>query len=321
MSAGLQDGGSRNARGSRAIHRPASRAVLCAALAFMAWGCATTRPAKQGQEPSRGVASWYGEEFAGRTTANGEIFDPKLLTAAHRTYPFGTLLDVTNAKTKQTVRVRVNDRGPFIGNRVIDLSWAAADKIGLVEPGIGDVEIRMVRLGAGDREPPVPFEVAITDAPRTPATAASGSPPEVAFPLPPGRKQPVIAERAVPVEPQRSDAAPGRVAANPTQQAAPVPAPAPVEEVVLVETPAPANPGAALTRAGDAQFFVQVGAFAVEENAKALQEKVIALGEKALIEATDLFRVRVGPFVSRSQAVTVRALLESKGLSAMIVAE
>ena len=114
-----------------------SRIIIVAAFVMLAYGCATTTvpQAPRPSETLHGVASWYGEEFAGRTTANGEIFDPTLFTAAHRSFPFGTILDITNPKTTQTVRVRVNDRGPYIGNRVIDLSYAAAQKIGLIEPG------------------------------------------------------------------------------------------------------------------------------------------------------------------------------------------
>ena len=74
--------------------------------------------------PTHGIAGWYGQEFAGRTTANGEIFDPLIMTAAHRELPFGTIVDVKNPKSGATVRVRVNDRGPYIGNRLIDLSYA-----------------------------------------------------------------------------------------------------------------------------------------------------------------------------------------------------
>ena len=113
----------------------------------------------------------------------GGDFDPALLTAAHRTMPFGTVLDVRNPTTVQTVRVRVNDRGPYIGNRILDLSYAAAREIGLVEPGIGEVEIRVVKVGSGEREPPVPFDVTIAESPETNVPAA-GDPPPVAFPLP-----------------------------------------------------------------------------------------------------------------------------------------
>ena len=88
-----------------------------------------------------GVASYYGERFRGRRTANGERFDPDRLTAAHRTLPFGTRLRVTNPRTGRSVVVRVNDRGPFHGNRVIDLSKAAARRIGMLGSGTARVEI------------------------------------------------------------------------------------------------------------------------------------------------------------------------------------
>src|SRR6266567_1736757 len=126
------------------------RFVMAALAALLAVACATTQaPAPLPPQNERGVASWYGQEFAGRTTANGEIFDPLLMTAAHRSLPFGTLVDVRNLKTNQTVRVRINDRGPFISNRMIDLSYAAAQQIGLVEPGSGDVELTIVKVGKG----------------------------------------------------------------------------------------------------------------------------------------------------------------------------
>ena len=97
------------------------------AFALLSAACATA-PKSQPKvnDELQGVASWYGQEYAGRTTANGEIFDPLLFTAAHRTLPFGTVVDVQNTKSQQSVRVRINDRGPYIGSRMIDLSYAAA---------------------------------------------------------------------------------------------------------------------------------------------------------------------------------------------------
>jgi rare lipoprotein A len=100
---------------------------------------ATVEPAAE-QAIGSGMASWYGREFAGRRTASGERFDPAQLTAAHRTLPFGTRVRVTNASGESVV-VRINDRGPFHGGRVIDLSQAAAAELGLVRAGQGRVEL------------------------------------------------------------------------------------------------------------------------------------------------------------------------------------
>jgi rare lipoprotein A len=301
------------------------RFAVCGVVLFFAYGCATTRPVPSQQpEVSRGVASWYGEEFAGRTTANGEIFDPLLLTAAHRTFPFGTVLDVANGKTGQTVRVRVNDRGPYIGNRVIDLSYAAAEQIGLIEPGIGEVEIRVVKLGNGEREPPVPFEVAVGEPPAIQPGPAAALPS--VLPAPATRSQePAVVDR-VEVETERAGvptrrqvAADGKtfeeVPVNTASQATPS------RPSVSSSSPARPTPAPAPRVPASAQFFVQVGAFSVEKNAVALQQRLVDMGHKAFVDASGLFRVRIGPFGTRSQAVAARTAVEANGLSAMIVAE
>ncbi|HQF53636.1 MAG TPA: septal ring lytic transglycosylase RlpA family protein [Fibrobacteria bacterium] len=92
----------------------------------------------------RGVASFYGKEFAGRPTSNGEPYDPDLLTCAHRTLPFGTRLKVDYPKKGLSTTVRVNDRGPHKDGRILDLSRAAADELGLTADGVGTVEAEVV---------------------------------------------------------------------------------------------------------------------------------------------------------------------------------
>ncbi len=89
----------------------------------------------------RGIASWYGKEFHGKRTASGEIFNMYKRTAAHRTLPFGTYVLVRNLRNNRTTIVRINDRGPFVKNRIIDLSYMAAKDIGLIGPGTAPVEI------------------------------------------------------------------------------------------------------------------------------------------------------------------------------------
>lgn len=91
-----------------------------------------------------GIASWYGGKFQGRLTANGETFDTNQLTAAHRELPFGTIVRVTNRNNGKQVVVRINDRGPFVDNRVIDLSRAAADIIEMTGPGIAPVVLEIL---------------------------------------------------------------------------------------------------------------------------------------------------------------------------------
>jgi rare lipoprotein A len=89
-----------------------------------------------------GVASWYGKQFHGLPTAGGEIYDMHELTAAHKTLPIPTWVEVTNLRNDASVIVKVNDRGPFVDNRIIDLSFAAARQLGMVEAGTGMVEVR-----------------------------------------------------------------------------------------------------------------------------------------------------------------------------------
>ena len=91
-----------------------------------------------------GRASYYGKEFAGRLTASGEPFDPTELTAAHRTLPFGTRVRVTNLANGRSVVVRINDRGPYAHGRIIDVSRAAAEKLGMVHRGIVRVRVEYV---------------------------------------------------------------------------------------------------------------------------------------------------------------------------------
>ena len=99
----------------------------------------------------RGLASWYGTKFHGRRTSSGEPYDMFAMTAAHRQLPLPSYVEVTNLDNGQRVVVRVNDRGPFVGGRVIDLSYAAAHRIGMVEKGVAPVHIRVI--SPTDQEP------------------------------------------------------------------------------------------------------------------------------------------------------------------------
>src|SRR5499427_5247287 len=118
-------------------------ARLALAVALGVAGCSVFRPAPPpvvgGVQV--GVASWYGPGFHGNRTANGEIYDQFELTAAHRTLPLGTRAMVTDLDNGRSVEVRINDRGPFVDGRVIDLSYAAARTIGMIGPGTSRVRI------------------------------------------------------------------------------------------------------------------------------------------------------------------------------------
>ena len=103
-----------------------------------------------------GVASWYGASFHGRATANGEVFDRDELTAAHPTLPLPSLVRVTNLANRRQVELRVNDRGPFVGDRVIDVSQGAARALGFERQGLARVRVEFVDLAAAKGVPPQP---------------------------------------------------------------------------------------------------------------------------------------------------------------------
>ncbi len=94
-----------------------------------------------------GVASWYGPGFHGRRTSSGEVYDANDTTAAHRTLPFDTIVRVVDTETDEYVTVRINDRGPYVGDRIIDLSRAAADALGMLESGTAHVRLELVEAG------------------------------------------------------------------------------------------------------------------------------------------------------------------------------
>jgi len=127
------------------------RALLVPTLC-LATACAGRRApeAPSSALVQEGLASWYGIEERGRATASGEIMDPERLTAAHRTWPFGTVVHVEDIETRASVVVRINDRGPFIAGRIIDLSHRAARELGMVGKGVAKVRIRVLESEPGE---------------------------------------------------------------------------------------------------------------------------------------------------------------------------
>jgi rare lipoprotein A len=124
--------------------------IAVVALTATLAGCATTRapvrtrPAAPPGMVETGEASWYGERHQGRRTANGELYDMYRLTAAHPALPLGTKVLVTNLQNGRSVEVRVNDRGPTVAGRIIDLSYAAAQRLGAIAAGTIPVSVRVL---------------------------------------------------------------------------------------------------------------------------------------------------------------------------------
>jgi rare lipoprotein A len=147
--------------------------LSCSAMVFLA-GCASTprfsgkkeprtnehKPSAQAEQPNQqssgkvlltleGIVSYYAHDFHGKQTSNGETFDMNALTAAHRTFPFGTTVRVTSFENNKTVVVRVNDRGPFIDGRIMDLSLGAAKEIDLIRTGTARARLEVLEWGNG----------------------------------------------------------------------------------------------------------------------------------------------------------------------------
>lgn len=130
------------------------RLSLLAVFLLALTGCAGAAPMGTGTGATdTGMASYYADKFDGRTTANGETFRNSELTAAHRTLPFDTMVRVTRLDTGEQVTVRINDRGPFVRGRIIDLSQRAAREINMVRDGLAEVEIEVLNGSSSERAP------------------------------------------------------------------------------------------------------------------------------------------------------------------------
>jgi rare lipoprotein A len=243
-----------------------------------------------------GIASWYGDYFHGRPTANGERFDKDEISAAHKTLPLPSIVKVTNLENGRAMEIRVNDRGPFVGERIIDLSEGAARALGFRENGLAKVRVQFVRLD-GELRDPLPAAPTLIAEARSPA------------PRPPATE---IAVAALP---------------------APVPAPAPARAVRAPSPPAPqarpvavaaATPPRPACRLPSGPLYVQVGAFADPDEARRMRRaftteraelQPVFRGQQALV------RLRVGPMPDAESAIAALAQAKRLGAADAIVTD
>jgi len=235
----------------------------------------------------RGIASWYGRQFQGNRTASGEPYDMFAMTAAHPTLPIPCYVRVTSVRDGRSVVVRVNDRGPFYRDRIIDLSYAAAVRLGLAGPGSGEVEVQTILPSqfarAASPAATAQGQAAASSLPIAKTAALSGSESTVVDPVAP--RSPASAPASFAPAPAATDAdpiariglqdpAPGSAAAP----GPPAPSPAPVGSAPQPASPASALPAAAGdAQPGSSQWSVQLGAFAVAVNADALRDRLALL--------------------------------------------
>lgn len=257
---------------------------------------------------ARGVASWYGRRYHGKQTSSGEIYDMYSMTAAHPVLPIPSYVRVTNVATGKSVVVRVNDRGPFIDSRLIDLSYTAAHRIGVLGGGSAVVEVETI-IPDG----PIPGTAYAGTASRAriaAARSATASRSALAAPAPAAvLPQPATAELSAQPDPIVAIAA--AAAREPVPAATPLPEPAkdvpaqqPVLPVAKAETAAPASASAAAAEIG---VYLQLGAFGSRENAESYLARAKVQVEWVaqllhLFPRDGMYRVHAGPYSSSSEA-------------------
>ncbi|SNS43665.1 septal ring lytic transglycosylase RlpA family protein [Sphingopyxis indica] len=253
-----------------------------------------------------GFAGVYSADLAGKPTANGEIFDPAAISAAHKTLPLPSYVEVTALDTGRTILVRVNDRGPMVNDRLIDLSPAAAAQLGLTDTTTG-VRVRRVHPPAAERAQlragrPVPERLPTPDSllailrsklsgMPSPAAIAAGVAKPATPAAPPARVKP--GDDRLSVE-------------GPNGQPAPPTASAPPKPVTAVPKPTPATTGS---------YSVQVATFGNKANADATAKEL----DGAITQAGNLWRVTMGPFASEAEAQSALAKAKAKGFGDALI--
>lgn len=247
----------------------------------------------------RGLASWYGRKFHGNTTSNGERYDMYAMTAAHPTLPIPSYVRVTRVSTGKAVVLRINDRGPFHSDRIIDLSYVAAYKLGILGPGSGEVIVERI----------MPDEIRNWNAN---LAQSSTAPP------------PAATQAAAPAAPTSGENAMAQPVA-PTP-ASPVARPLPDAMTATATTSATttsASPSSSVAGAG--AVYLQMGAFGDPANARSLADKLsqqaTSINAQVSVDqhVNELYRVRVGPFASREAALkAAEPLREATGIAPAI---
>jgi rare lipoprotein A len=283
----------------RVLRRPIHAGFVCIVLAAMfVAGCghhtarvkAPIAPARIGSTET-GVASWYGVPYDGRRAASGEIYDMRQLTAAHRQLPFQTWVEVTNLSNGKQVEVRINDRGPFVKGRILDLSQAAARDIDMLRAGTARVRIKVIPPPSTLPSPPP------STLPRTPPSTPASEPVEITAAPP---------------------AAPDAPPDAPNVTAPPVTTTTPAAEPAVTASPTTAPPAPT--------YAVQAGAFSDRDRAESLRVVLESLFAEARVLSSNgrtppLWRVIVGHEMTREQAGELAIRVRREAGTAIVVPE
>jgi rare lipoprotein A len=239
----------------------------------------------------RGVASWYGPGFHQVRTSTGELYDMYGMTAAHKTLPLPAYVRVTNLQNGRSIVVRVNDRGPFVGNRIIDLSYSAAFKLDMLRNGTAMVEVRSLEpVAAG-----APLTAALAVPSAIPSAAPSVAPPPTAPHAAPLIATPITAAEAPP--------------------------PAPADGVQSPAAGSDSSGSGVSTVPVPRALFIQAGAFSDPQNAERLMAKLRGGGYGTVfvrdneIAGRRMYRVRIGPVPDVAEFDRIVAALERVGIN------
>lgn len=292
-----------------------------------------------GSYREQGRASWYGRKFHGNSTSNGERYDMYAMTAAHRTLPIPSYVRVTRVSTGKTVVLRINDRGPFHSDRIIDLSYVAAYKLGMLGPGSTEVVVERIMPDQIRNWKSAPPPSNVAQAPTEP-TRRTGS-AAVASPLPvvtagagagvvtgvttgvasgaaSGLSSTVAAGAAIPVAVALPPPTPPATELAPAQPTTPSARPATGGQATSVTAqPLPQRPSPG-TLVPPGAMYLQFGAFSEEARAQALAQRLSQqlspeLGSTVKVDqnASNLYRVRIGPFAGRDAALEALGAAQS----------
>lgn len=262
----------------------------------------TYTPADPSHYDEVGLASYYGAELSGRPTANGERFRPSGISAAHRTLPLPSYVEVTALQTGRTILVRVNDRGPFADDRIIDLSVGAARQLGIEEQGTAPVRVRRVQPVESDRarlragqpaRPRLQTSPQLLEALRAQFESGGGIIPQAT----PSPDAPATTGRTATSTASGGNAGPSTAGVNWQ-----------VEEELQSRPVQSAPPAAA---AGD--YYVQLGAFSNAANAQRLASRAERLGTVRIVSAGSIRRVRLGPYPTQAAANQALSQARSAG--------
>jgi rare lipoprotein A len=267
-----------------------------------------------------GIASWYGTDFHGKSTANGEVYDQNALTAAHKTLPMPTLVRVTNLENGRSIEVRINDRGPFVNNRIIDLTRRGAQLLGFENQGTARVRVQVMKedsimlankVGgaqlayAGEPEPggTAPKPLAAPQGQVITQKLPGGG---QAVPAPPLTSQPLT-----PTQPAQSNSVVGLPKPSAAAAATGVPS---------------LNGSVSYTPVKPTNIFIQAGAFLQQGNATKLTQRLASLGQTRVTQvhvgSQTFYRVRLGPIPRVEDADTLlQKVIETGQPDARIIVE